>query len=51
MDIGILFESFPPSIAQGLLWGVMAIGVYTTYKILNFADLSVDGALALGGAV
>ena len=51
MDIGILFESFPPSIAQGLLWGVMAIGVYTTYKILNFADLSVDGSLALGGAV
>ena len=51
MNIGILFESFPPSIAQGLLWGVMAIGVYTTYKILNFADLSVDGTLALGGAV
>ena len=51
MDIAILFESFPPSIAQGLLWGIMAIGVYTTYKILNFADLSVDGSLALGGAV
>ena len=51
MNIADLLTALPPSIAQGLLWGIMAIGVYTTFKILNFADLSVDGSLALGGAV
>ena len=51
MDILALFNSLPPSLAQGLLWGIMAIGVYMTFKILDFADLSVDGSLALGGAV
>ena len=51
MDLSSLITAFPPSIAQGFLWGIMAIGVYTTYKILNFADLSVDGSLALGGAI
>ena len=51
MDISSLLTAFPPSIAQGFLWGIMAIGVYTTYKILNFADLSVDGSLALGGSI
>jgi len=51
MDISSLIAAFPPSIAQGFLWGIMAIGVYTTYKILNFADLSVDGSLALGGSI
>ena len=41
----------PGSVAQGLIWGIMAIGVYITYKILNFADLTVDGTLGTGGAV
>ncbi|MGN0710011.1 MAG: ABC transporter permease [Anaerovoracaceae bacterium] len=51
MDITSLLVSLPPSVAQGLIWGIMAIGVYITFKILDVADLSVDGTLALGGAV
>ena len=41
----------PGSVAQGLIWGIMALGVYITFKILNFADLTVDGTLGIGGAV
>lgn len=44
-------QSLPSPIAQGLIWGIMAIGVYITYKILDLADLTVDGSLATGGAV
>ena len=39
------------AVSQGILWGVMALGVYITYKLLDIADLSVDGTLALGGCV
>ena len=46
-----LFRAMPGSVAQGLIWGIMAIGVYITFKILDFADLTVDGSLGLGGAV
>lgn len=41
----------PGAAAQGLIWGIMAIGVYITYKILDVADLTVDGSLCTGGAV
>ncbi len=41
----------PGAIAQGLIWGIMAIGVYITYKVLDLADLTVDGTMATGGAV
>ena len=41
----------PGAIAQGMLWGIMAIGVYLTYRILDTSDLTVDGSLATGGAV
>jgi putative ABC transport system permease protein len=41
----------PGAVAQGLIWGIMAIGVYLTYKILDVADLTVDGTMSLGGAV
>ena len=41
----------PGAIAQGLIWGIMAIGVYITYRVLDFADLTVDGTMATGGAV
>ncbi|MBR1629260.1 MAG: ABC transporter permease [Lachnospiraceae bacterium] len=51
MDIGVLFSALPGNIAQGLIWGIMALGVFLTYKILNFADLTVDGSIATGGAV
>ena len=39
------------AVSQGILWGVMTLGVYITYKLLDIADLSVDGTLALGGCV
>ena len=51
LDIFALFRAMPASVAQGLIWGIMAIGVYITFKILNFADLTVDGTLAFGGAI
>ena len=44
-------NSLPAALAQGLAWGIMAIGVYITYRILDIADLTVDGSLATGGAV
>ena len=43
-----LFNSMPGAAAQGLAWGIMAIGVYITYKILDIADLTVDGSLGTG---
>lgn len=51
MDISALFAALPGNVAQGIIWGVMALGVFLTFKILDFADLSVDGSLATGGAV
>ena len=45
-----LNNSMPSAIAQGLIWGIMAIGIYVTYKILDIADLTVDGSLCTGGA-
>lgn len=51
MNIMTLVNALPGSIAQGLIWGILAIGVYITYKILDFADLTVDGSLGTGGAV
>ena len=46
-----LINSMPGAVAQGLIWGIMAIGVYITYRILDVADLTVDGSLGTGGAV
>ncbi|MGF0017167.1 ABC transporter permease [Sporofaciens sp. SGI.106] len=46
-----LFNAMPGAIAQGLIWGIMAIGVYITYRILDIADLTVDGTMCIGGAV
>lgn len=46
-----LLNSMPGAIAQGMIWGIMAIGVYITYRILDVADLTVDGSIATGGAV
>ena len=39
------------AVSQGILWGIMVLGVYTTYKLLDIADLTVDGSFALGGSV
>ena len=46
-----LLNAMPGAVTQGILWGIMAIGVYITYRILDVADLTVDGSLATGGAV
>lgn len=51
MSIVSLLNAMPGAVAQGLIWGIMAIGVYITYKILDVADLSVDGTMCTGGAV
>ena len=46
-----LLNALPGSVSQGLIWGIMAIGVYITYRILDVADLTVDGSFATGGVV
>ena len=46
-----LMNALPGAIAQGLIWGIMAIGVYITFKVLDVADLTVDGTMCTGGAV
>ena len=46
-----LLRAMPGSIAQGMIWGVMALGVYITFRLLDFADLTVDGSIATGAAV
>ena len=51
MNIMSLLNALPGAVAQGLIWGIMAIGVYITFRILDFADLTVDGSLCTGGAV
>ena len=42
--------ALPGAVSQGLIWGIMAIGVYITYKLLDIADLTVDGSFCTGGA-
>ena len=51
MQIMSLITALPGAAAQGLIWGIMAIGVYITFRILDIADLTVDGTLCTGGAV
>ena len=51
MNITSLINALPGACAQGLIWGIMAIGVYLTYRILDIADLTVDGTMCTGGAV
>ena len=46
-----LLNALPGACAQGLIWGLMAIGVYITYRVLDIADLTVDGTMCTGGAV
>ncbi|MEA4895919.1 MAG: ABC transporter permease, partial [Oscillospiraceae bacterium] len=47
----ILLTALPGNIAQGIIWGIMALGVFITFRLLDFADLTVDGSFATGGAV
>lgn len=51
MNIMSLINALPGAAAQGLIWGIMAIGVYLTFRILDVADLTVDGTMCTGGAV
>ena len=51
MEIAKLFNALPSAVSQGVIWGIMASGVYITYRILDVADLTVDGSIATGGAV
>ena len=45
------FNALPGALSQGLIWGIMAIGLYITYKVLELSDLTVDGSFCTGGAV
>ena len=51
LDPMSLVRALPGNVAQGIIWGIMALGVYITFRILDFPDLTVDGSLATGGAV
>ncbi|MBP1580861.1 MAG: ABC transporter permease [Oscillospiraceae bacterium] len=51
MNIMNLINAMPGAVAQGLIWGIMAIGVYITYRVLDVADLTVDGSITTGGVV
>ena len=51
MNVATLLNAMPGASAQGMIWGIMAIGLYITYNVLNFSDLTVDGTMAAGGAV
>lgn len=49
--LGGILRAIPGAASQGILWGIMTLGVYLTYKVLDYADLTVDGSFATGGAV
>ncbi len=51
MDFSGLLNAMPGAVAQGIIWGIMAIGVYITFRILDLADLTVDGSMVTGMAV
>ena len=51
LDITTLLNAFPGYIAQGAIWGIMALGLYISYRLLEFSDLTVDGSFATGAAV
>ncbi len=51
MTLANFLGAMPGTISQGLIWGIMAIGLYLTYQVLNLSDLTVDGSICTGGAV
>ena len=51
LNVMTLLGTFPSGIAQGMIWGIMALGVYITFRMLDIADLTVDGSFTTGGAV
>ena len=46
-----LAKNLPGGVSQGLIWGLMALGLYVTFRLLDIADLTVDGSFTTGGAV
>ena len=46
-----LFRNMPGGVSQGIIWGIMALGIYITFRLLDVADLTVDGSFTTGGAV
>lgn len=46
-----LVKNMPGGVSQGIIWGIMALGIYITFRLLDVADLTVDGSFTTGGAV
>ena len=51
LNILKLFRNMPGGVSQGIIWGIMALGIYITFRLLDVADLTVDGSFTTGGAV
>ena len=51
MNISSLLSAIPGALSQGVLWGVMVLGVYITFRLLDIADMTCDGSFSLGGCV
>ena len=51
MNVMALMKALPGSVAQGIFYGIMALGVYVTFRLLDYADMTVDGSFVTGGAV
>ena len=49
--VASLISALPGCLAQGIIWGIMALGLFITFRVLEFSDLTVDGSFATGGAV
>ena len=50
LSVSKLFNALPGGLAEGFIWGIMALGIYITFRILKVSDLTVDGSFATGGA-
>ncbi len=48
MSLSSLLAAMPGAVSQGVMWGVMVLGVYITFRVLDVADLTVDGSFSLG---
>ena len=51
LSIGTFISALPGYLAQGIIWGIMALGLYISFRVLEFSDLTVDGSFAAGGAM
>ena len=51
LKVSALLRALPGGLAQGLVWGILALGVFMTFRMLGVSDLTVDGSMATGGAV